>query len=102
MEAANFLQKKRPTGFLLNLTAYLRPSLINESFVNQVTNVPCLMFRIEVGKGMQAELFALAIDFPLVRFEKVAIQVNLAEEFLLDRHCGWARRGVLVENLRSG
>ena len=50
------------------------------------------MFRIEAGKSMQAELFALAIDFPLVRFEEVAIQVNLAEEFLSGRHCGCPRQ----------
>jgi hypothetical protein len=36
------------------------------------------MLGIEAGKGTQAELFALAIGFLLVRFEEVAIQANLA------------------------
>jgi hypothetical protein len=63
------LEKKRPTGFLFDLIAYSRPPLINESFVNQVTNVSCLMLGIDAGKGTQAELFAPAIDFLLVRFE---------------------------------
>ena len=94
-----FLEKKRPTGFLFDLIAYSRPPLINESFENQVTNVLCLMLGIEAGKGTQAELFAPAIDFLLVRFEQAAIDVNLAKEFLSDRNCGWIRHGVVVESL---
>jgi hypothetical protein len=96
------LEEKRPTGFLFDPVAYSRPSLINESFVNQVTNVSCLMLGIDTRKGTQAELFAPAIDFLLVRFEEVAVDANLAKEFLSDRNCGWIRRGVIEESLASG
>ena len=80
-ESKKCLQKKCPTGFLFDLTAYCRPPLIDESFVNQVTNVSCLMLGIHRGKGTQAELFALAIDFLLVRSEELAIEAHLAEDF---------------------
>ena len=56
------------------------------------------MLGIEAGKGTQAELFAPAIDFLLVRFEQAAIDANLAKEFLSDRNCGWIRHGVVVES----